>query len=110
MRPEIHLMLHHQERPVTMTDSERAVEGVRILIRAGLVDEAARIAHQGMPTAENLNLQGVIAERKRQWDMARRLYGRAIRINPSYEPARRNMQRQYELYTFGRSSIPMNLG
>jgi len=57
-----------------------------------------------------LNLQGVIHELREQWKPARKLYHRAIRADGDYAPARQNMRRMYELYTFGHSDEPIALG
>ena len=41
---------------------------------------------------------------------AKRYYGQAIRLNKNYEPAQQNMRRIYELFQFGSSKEPFNLG
>ena len=42
--------------------------------------------------------------------IAKRCYGRAIAIDSTYEPAQQNMRRLYELFQFGSSKEPINLG
>jgi hypothetical protein len=44
------------------------------------------------------------------YDRAKRYYGQAIRLNGNYEPAQQNMRRIYELFQFGSSREPFNLG
>lgn len=59
--------------------------------------------------ASCLNLLGVIAEKRHDWKLARRMYGRSIRADRRFEPAQQNMRRWFELFTFGRSSEPVAL-
>jgi DNA-binding response OmpR family regulator len=61
-------------------------------------------------TAEYFNLLGVVYEAQRQWRLARKCYGKAMRADKRYEPAQLNMKRLYELYTFGRSRVQVALG
>jgi hypothetical protein len=64
----------------------------------------------GTCDAECLNLLGVICEADRNWRQARKYYGKAIRADGEFAPARQNMRRYYELFTFGRSEYPILLG
>jgi DNA-binding response OmpR family regulator len=59
---------------------------------------------------ELFNLGGVLFELLEDYDRAKRYYGQAIRLNRNYEPAQQNMQRIYELFHFGSSEEPFNLG
>jgi DNA-binding NtrC family response regulator len=61
-------------------------------------------------SAEAFNLAGVLAEIMEDYDRAKRLYGQAIKINKRYEPAQQNMRRIFELFNFGSSEEPFNLG
>lgn len=72
-----------------------------------LLMKAADLAHND---AAYFNLLGVLYEVRRQWKLAKKFYGKAIRTNRAYEPAQANMRRIYELYTFGRSKEPLQLG
>lgn len=56
------------------------------------------------------NLLGVLFELKQEYGIAKSCYGRAIAIDSKYEPAQQNMRRLYELYQFGTSKEPVNLG
>ncbi|MGA7214348.1 MAG: response regulator [Terrimicrobiaceae bacterium] len=59
---------------------------------------------------EVFNLGGVLFEMLEDYDRAKRYYGQAIRLNKYYEPAQQNMRRIYELFQFGSSREPFNLG
>jgi DNA-binding NtrC family response regulator len=61
-------------------------------------------------SAEVFNLGGVLFEMLEDCDRAKRYYGQAIRLNKNYEPAQQNMRRIYELFQFGSSKEPFNLG
>jgi tetratricopeptide (TPR) repeat protein len=52
----------------------------------------------------------VLFEMLEDYDRAKRYYGQAIRLNRNYEPAQQNMRRIYELFQFGSSREPFNLG
>jgi DNA-binding NtrC family response regulator len=56
------------------------------------------------------NLLGVLFEMQHEYGVARKCYGRAIAIDSHYEPAQQNMRRLYELFNFGSSEEPFNLG
>jgi DNA-binding NtrC family response regulator len=59
---------------------------------------------------EAFNLGGVLFEMLEDYDRAKRYYGQAIRLNRNYGPAQQNMRRIYELFQFGSSKEPFNLG
>jgi tetratricopeptide (TPR) repeat protein len=61
-------------------------------------------------STEAFNLAGVLAEMMEDYDRAKRLYGQAIKINKRYAPAQQNMRRIFELFNFGSSEEPFNLG
>ena len=61
-------------------------------------------------SSEALNLAGVYFEMQEDYDRARKLYGKAIKYGPYYEPAQQNMRRIFELFHFGSSREPMALG
>ena len=44
------------------------------------------------------------------YDRAKRYYGQAIRLDRNHEAAQQNMRRIYELFHFGSSKEPFNLG
>ena len=61
-------------------------------------------------SAEACNLAGVFYEMKQDYDRARQYYGKAIHLDHHFEPAQQNMRRLYELFQFGSSKEPFNLG
>jgi two-component system sensor histidine kinase KdpD len=56
-----------------------------------------------------LNLIGVVCQAKGRHGRARRFYGKAMRADRHFGPAAQNMQRLYELNTFGRTKLPIAL-
>jgi len=60
--------------------------------------------------AEAFNLAGVLFEMQEDYDRAKKYYGHAIKLDKHYEPAQQNMRRIYELFNFGSSKEPFNLG
>ena len=85
-----------------------------VAIRGGHVDDASDLLspHAGVLACDPvyLNLLGAVCEMREQWRLAQRFYGAAISVAPGFAPAQRNMRRLYELYTFGRSREPLELG
>jgi lipoprotein NlpI len=70
----------------------------------------AEVIKQNDRMIEAHNLLGVLFEMKNEYGVAKRCYGRAIAIDSQYEPAQQNMRRLYELFQFGSSKEPVNLG
>lgn len=60
--------------------------------------------------AEAFNLTGVLFEMQEDYDRAKKYYGHAIKLDKNFEPAQQNMRRIYELFQFGSSKEPFNLG
>jgi len=56
------------------------------------------------------NLAGVFLEMREEYEDAKNHYGKAIALDSNYEPAQQNMRRLYELFNFGSSKEPFNLG
>jgi tetratricopeptide (TPR) repeat protein len=83
-------------------------------VRSGRLEEAKNLLEFATATsaadAGLLNLLGVVYEARRDWRQARKLYGRAIRADGKFAPARQNMRRWYELFTFGCTEYPILLG
>ena len=61
-------------------------------------------------SAEAHNLQGVLHEVCSRYDASYRSYKTALKADADYEPARQNMLRYYEQFTFGRSKVPIDTG
>ncbi|MGH8094780.1 MAG: response regulator [Chthoniobacterales bacterium] len=70
----------------------------------------AEVIKQNDRMIEAHNLLGVLFEMQHEYSIARRCYGRAISIDSQYEPAQQNMRRLFELFQFGSSKEPINLG
>jgi DNA-binding NtrC family response regulator len=70
----------------------------------------AEVIRQNDRMIEAHNLLGVLFEMKQEYSIAKRCYGRAISIDSHYEPAQQNMRRLFELFHFGSSEEPVNLG
>ncbi|HZY44638.1 MAG TPA: hypothetical protein VFF70_07810, partial [Anaerolineae bacterium] len=70
----------------------------------------AEVIKQNDRMIEAHNLLGVLYEMKQEFAIAKRCYGRAIAIDSKYEPAQQNMRRLFELFEFGTSKEPINLG
>src|SRR3954464_3423544 len=91
----------------------QVVRDALLAIGAGEWDRAAvALARDAKATARDpacLNLAGVVCQAQGQWRRARSCYGKAMRVGGSYAPAEQNLRRVYELYTFGRTSLPIAL-
>jgi DNA-binding response OmpR family regulator len=61
-------------------------------------------------SAEAHNLNGVLHESQGEHDASYQSYRAALKADRDYEPARRNMQRYYERFTFGRTEMPADVG
>jgi DNA-binding NtrC family response regulator len=77
---------------------------------AGARQHIAKALEMRTDSPEVFNLGGVLFEMLEDYDRAKRYYGQAIRLNKNYEPAQQNMRRIYELFQFGSSKEPFNLG
>jgi DNA-binding response OmpR family regulator len=70
----------------------------------------ARALELNSQSPDALNLAGVYFEMQKDYDRAKKLYGKAIKFGPYYEPAQQNMRRIFELFHFGSSQEPVSLG
>jgi DNA-binding NtrC family response regulator len=70
----------------------------------------AEVIRQNDRMIEAHNLLGVLFEMKHEYGVAKKCYGRALSIDSRYEPAQQNMRRLFELFQFGSSKEPFNLG
>ena len=61
-------------------------------------------------SAEAHNLKGVLHECRHEHDDSYREYRAALKADPHFEPAKHNMTRYYERFTFGRSDVPIDTG
>ena len=77
---------------------------------AGAREHIAKALEIRTDSPEVFNLGGILFELLEDYDRAKRYYGQAIRLNKNYDPAQQNMRRLYELFQFGSSKEPFNLG
>jgi CheY-like chemotaxis protein len=94
---------------------DKVLENIREALHAADLDSAQALLEtasqrRNQQAAEYFNLLGILYESQRQWRLARKCYGRAIATEGKYQPAQLNMRRLYELHTFGKSSLPVELG
>jgi DNA-binding response OmpR family regulator len=93
---------------------EAVMKRVRKSLRESDIAGAEALLMKAVDLAQHdaayFNLLGVIYEARRQWRLAKKFYGKAIRTDRNYETAQQNMRRIYELYTFGHSRQPVALG
>jgi DNA-binding NtrC family response regulator len=61
-------------------------------------------------SAEAHNLMGVLHEMRNNHEASYREYRAALKCDRRYEPAKHNMQRYYERFTFGHSDVPVDTG
>jgi DNA-binding NtrC family response regulator len=94
--PNIHLLA-----------AKRAINNREFDVARGHLAEVIR---QNDRMIEAHNLLGVLFEMKHEYGIAKKCYGRAISIDSRYEPAQQNMRRLFELFQFGSSKEPFNLG
>lgn len=60
-------------------------------------------------SAEAHNLMGVLHELRNEHDASYREYKAALKADRHYDPAKHNMTRYYERFTFGTSKIPVDM-
>jgi CheY-like chemotaxis protein len=93
---------------------EAVLKRVRTALRESNIAGAESLLLKAADLAEHdaayFNLLGVIYETRRQWRLAKKFYGKSMKIDRHYAPAEQNIRRVYELYTFGRSREPVALG
>jgi DNA-binding NtrC family response regulator len=98
-------------RPKTFEDHVEAAKRLLNLRQFGEAREhIAKALEVRTDSPEIFNLGGVLFEMLEDYDRAKRYYGQAIQLDRNYEPAQQNMRRIYELFQFGSSKEPFNLG
>lgn len=124
LRQIVASVLHRQQANVPASHSN---EPITPPIQAGInlnrakrainmrhFDEAEVFLKQALAlvshSAETHNLMGVLHEMKGEHDASYRSYRAALKVDRHYEPAKHNMQRYYERFTFGRSDVPIDTG
>jgi len=103
-----------QTKPLPADDfASQLAEAKRLLnlqVFEGAWTHLARALELNSKSPDALNMAGVYFEMQEDYDRAKKLYGKAIKYGPYYEPAQQNMWRIFELFHFGSSNEPMSLG
>ncbi len=102
-----------KDEPVADTFAGQLSEAKRLLnlqLFAPAWKHLARSMELNPQSPEALNLAGVYFEMQEDYDRAKKLYGKAIKYGPYYEPAQQNMRRIFELFHFGSSQEPYAFG
>jgi DNA-binding response OmpR family regulator len=107
--------VHDADRPVTAASQfARNLRCAKRALTRRAFDEAEVFLKQAVAlnprSAEAHNLTGVLMELRGDHDASYRAYRAALKADRRYEPARHNMTRYYERFTFGRSAVPLDLG
>jgi DNA-binding NtrC family response regulator len=118
LRSIVREILSRHAKPVPHLASEESFEThvqtakrfINLREFAGARQHIAKALEMRTDSPEVFNLGGVLFEMLEDYDRAKRYYGQAIRLNKNYEPAQQNMRRIYELFQFGSSKEPFNLG
>lgn len=76
----------------------------------GAKDHLIRALQINTLSAEALNLAGVMFEMQEDFTRAEHYYKQALKFNAKHRGAQANMRRIYELFHFGSSKEPLNLG
>lgn len=98
---------HAQVHDAVLSRARRALCAGRLELPAALIEELDQSAARD---PVSLNLLGLIAEAHNDWPEARRCWGKALRIDPSYEPAHDNLRRWFELAQLGFTRIKIAYG
>jgi DNA-binding response OmpR family regulator len=101
--------------PVTVESQFRAnLSRAKMLLNRRAFDEAEIHLKQAIAlndhSAEAHNLMGVLHELRNEHDASYRSYKAALKADRHYEPAKHNMTRYYERFTFGSSNVPVDTG
>jgi DNA-binding response OmpR family regulator len=89
---------------------DRARKNLRLAQYTDAETLLMKAADLALKDAAYFNLLGVLYEARRQWRLAKKFYGKALKENADYEPARSNLRRVYELIRLGRATTAVQLG
>lgn len=90
-----------------LTRARQALCAGRVELAGTLVEE---LDESGQRNPACLNILGLIAEARDDWADARRCWGKALRLDPSYVPAYDNLRRWFELAQLGSTRIRIAYG
>jgi len=96
-RSDFYAHLDAAKRLINQQDFARASEHVKRALASA-------------DSAEACNMAGVLFEMNEDYENAKKYYGQAIALDKNYEPAQQNMRRLFELFNFGSSKEPVDLG
>jgi hypothetical protein len=94
--------MNPQARKELVQRAQRALRAGKLELSRSLLEECGD-GYLRDPSC--LNVLGLIAEAKNDWETARRCWGRAVRSDRSYQPARQNIRRHFELFNWGASEL-----
>jgi DNA-binding response OmpR family regulator len=105
----------HPDEPVTAASQFAAnLQRAKRALNGRAFDEAEVYLRQSIglnpDSAEAHNLMGVLHELCNRHDASYREYKAALKADRRYEPAKHNMTRYYERFTFGSSDVPLDTG
>jgi len=96
-----------QVNDAVLQRARRAICQGDLELAFAFVQECGDAAEHDAPC---LNVLGLIAEARNDWDEARRCWSRALRVDPSYVPAAANLRRWMELFYWGKSGMRVTYG
>jgi DNA-binding response OmpR family regulator len=90
-----------------LRDAKQAINGRRFADAEVQLRQAIGLNPK---SAEAHNLMGVLHESQGEHEASYRSYKAALKADRQFEPARHNMQRYYERFTYGRTNLPVDTG
>jgi DNA-binding response OmpR family regulator len=95
------------EFAANMTRAKRALNRRELTEAEVYLKQAIALSPE---SAEAHNLMGVLHECRNEHDASYREYRAALKADRHHEPARHNITRYYERFSFGRSDVPIDTG
>jgi DNA-binding response OmpR family regulator len=95
------------EFAANMTKAKRALNRRELTEAEVYLKQAIALSPE---SAEAHNLMGVLHECRNELDASYREYRAALKADRHYEPAKHNITRYYERFSFGRSDVPIDTG
>jgi hypothetical protein len=94
-----------EQREISVAGLDQLLRRARLAIRAGKLDLAeAFVMEAGEGIWQNaacMNVLGLVAEARGDWQTAAKLWRRAIGADRAYQPPLRNLRRYFEMFQFG---------
>jgi DNA-binding NtrC family response regulator len=95
------------EFAANMTKAKRALNCRELTEAEVYLKQAIALSPE---SAEAHNLMGVLHECRNEHDASYREYRAALKADRHHEPAKHNITRYYERFSFGRSDVPIDTG